>query len=259
MSAYTKRKRTYRRRGGPPSTRTGPRYRTGGRYTPSAAMRVAMMTPLPRQRGYLRTGGFYGRYANGGELKFLDTQVDSAMAVTGTIVDTFVTIPQGVTESQRVGRKCTIKAINWRWRVRLPNTTTVGNTSDTARMIMYLDKQTNGSPATAILLLEAGAGSVGFQSYNNLENSGRFRILYDKVVDLVAKSGSGTGAAGVQFGEDNVYGSMYKKCNIPIEYDNSASTGVLTSMRSNNLGFLFLSSDGVATVISKVRLRFSDS
>ncbi len=223
------------------------------------AARRRVVQIQPRQRGYLRRGGYYGRYANGGEMKFLDTQVDSAMAVTGTIVDTFVTIAQGVLENQRVGRACTIKGINWRWRVRLPNTTTVGNTSDTVRMIMYLDKQTNGAAATAIQILEANAGAIGFQSYNNLENKGRFRILYDKTVDLVAQSGSGTGAAGVQFGEDNVAGSYYKKCNIKIEYDNSASTGVLTTMRSNNLGFLFLSSDGVGTIISKVRLRFSDS
>lgn len=254
----------YKRRIGYRAPAPGIAYATVPRYQPRVvrARRGPGRRIQPAQRGYLRVGGYYGRYANGGELKFLDTQVDDAVVASGSTIaaDTINIIAQGVLENQRVGRKCTIKAINWRWTLRILNTGTIGNTSDIVRIILYLDKQTNGAPATAILILEAGAGSVDFQSYNNLENKGRFRILYDKTVTMQCMSGSGRGTTDtLAFGEGQKHGSFYKKCNIPIEYDNSASTGVLTTIRSNNLGVLLLSQDGNCVFTSKFRLRFSDA
>ncbi len=77
----------------------------------------------PRQRGALRVGGYYGRYSNGGELKFHDVDVDDAVISSGGTVQTAGTInviPQGVTEITRVGRKCTIRSINWRYTVTIP-------------------------------------------------------------------------------------------------------------------------------------------
>ncbi len=68
-----------------------------------------------------RVGGYYGRYANGGELKFHDVDlVDAVVAAGFNVTETINIIAQGVTESTRVGRKCTIKSINWHWRVNLP-------------------------------------------------------------------------------------------------------------------------------------------
>ncbi len=187
------------------------------------------------------------------ELKFHDVDLDDGtINTTATVTGTVLVIPQGVTESQRVGRKCTIVGINWRFQIRLPASTVETATSETVRVMLFLDKQCNGATAAVAQLLETD----DFQSFNNLANKGRFRTLMDRTYDLSAQSG-GTSAAGVdQFGEVVVSDSFHKTCNIPIEYDSTA--GALTEIRSNNIGVLIIGSDGLCAFVSKFRFRFSD-
>ncbi len=191
-----------------------------------------------------------------GELKFHDLDIDDATVATGGNIaeDSCNVIAQGTTESTRLGRKLTIKNIGWRFRVSLPATSTPGDTSDEIRVILYLDKQANGATATVTGILE----SSDYQSFNNLANKSRFRILMDRTYSVVSKSGSFDGTND-QFGEDTIDDKFFKRCNIPIEYDNSFSTGVITTIRSNNIGVLLLSFSGLGAFSSKMRLRFSDS
>ncbi len=211
--------------------------------------------------GYERVSGYYGRYstagsAGTGELKFFDLDVDdSTVAVGGTIaVNTINNIGQGVTESERIGRKCTIKSVSWRYRITLPTQVSGSATSDQVRVILYLDKQCNGAAAVATDILEVAS----LQSFNNLANKSRFRTLHDKIYNLVSPSGSGRGATDtLAFGEDMTSDALYKKVNIPIEFD--STTGAITEIRSNNIGILLLSSAGLCQFISKTRIRFSDN
>lgn len=193
-----------------------------------------------------------GRYADSGELKFHDLDInDASVAQNGTIIeDSCNTIAQGVTESQRIGRKCTIRAINWRYEFEMIPT---GPSSDEViRLILYLDKQCNGATATITGILE----SDDFQSFNNLANKSRFTILMDRTVTQNLSGLGGNGTTNI-FGSSTIIGSFYKKCNIPIEYD--STTGAITEVRSNNLGVLILGKTGGLTVFgSKMRLRFSD-
>lgn len=200
--------------------------------------------------GYTRQSGYYGRYSGGsGELKFIDSDLDSAaVPAAGTIAPTINIIEQGVTESQRVGRKCTIRRIGWKYNLRLPNTASTPDSADSVRLILYQDKQCNGATATVTGILE----SADYQSFNNLVNSGRFVTLMDRTHLLNASSGNGSST-----GTYLVDGSFYKVCNMPIEY--SGTTGALGEIRSNNLGILVISKGGVTVLDSKIRLRFSDS
>ncbi len=213
--------------------------------------------PKGAQVGHLQTSGYYGRYSGiATELKFHDVDLDDTLiAQAGTITPTINIIAQDTTESTRVGRKCTIVAINWRYDIILNDTASVDTTAESVRVIMYLDKQCNGAAATALGILETD----DYQSFNNLANKSRFSILMDRQIDMSATAGSGQNAADV-FGETIHSGAFYKKCNIPIEFDNSATSGVLTSIRSNNLGVMLLAKDGnLCTFASKIRLRFSDA
>ncbi len=192
------------------------------------------------------------------ELKFHDLDIDDAtIAANGTIAeDSVLTIAQGTTESTRIGRKLTVKSINWRMQIKLLASTATAATSDSIRVILYLDKQTNGAAATVTDILEAD----DFQSFNNLANKSRFRTLMDRNYDMVAKSGSGRGSTDtLAFGEDVVNDTFFKRCNIPIEYDNSAADGTIGTMRSNNIGVLLLASSGSVQFGSKMRIRFSDN
>ncbi len=211
---------------------------------------------LPKQRGFQRTAGFYGRFApSAGELKFFDLDLDdTVVAAAGGITDSINKIAQGVTEVTRVGRKCTIKSIAWRYQTSLGSfdAQATPQLGQELRIMMYLDKQANGATAAVTDILE----SADFQSFNNLANSGRFRILMDKIVNITYPSLASDGAGVVSSNGIVRGGRFFKRCNIPIEF--SATTGAITEIRSNNIGVLLISNTGVVGFNSKIRLRFSD-
>lgn len=207
--------------------------------------------------GVDRTGGYYGRFSGrSGELKFHDVDLDDAtVGATGNMTATINIIPQGVTESQRVGRKCTIKSVNWHFRLILPERDAVSNPGDPdiVRTILFIDKQANGATATVTDILE----TTQYLSFRNLANSGRFKILYDKnhTMNYGAMASDGAGVVSQARVVKDV--NVYKSCSIPIEF--SGTTGVIGEIRSNNFGVLLISSESSANFTSKFRLRFSDN
>ena len=213
---------------------------------------------LRRQRGYVRTTGLYrfapSRFAQrGGELKFFDVDLDTnAILAAGAVTDSVNKIAQGTSEVQRIGRKCTIRSINWRWRIRKDAATASSSTGDTVRVILFLDKQANGQTATVTNLLE----SANYQSFNNLANKSRFRTLMDRTYDMNNMAGGGDGTTE-DYGEVHINDSLYKKVNIPIEFDSTA--GAIGEIRSNNIGVLLISESQICAFDSKFRLRFSDN
>ncbi len=224
--------------------------RTGLKTTYRKAPRFK---PRGFRKGYSRTSGFYGRFAKGGELKFFDLDIDVAPAAAGAITDSVNKIAQGTTEVTRIGRKCTIQNINWRFEMVLSAATAKASTSELIRVILYLDKQCNGATAAITDILEA----ADYQSFNNLANKSRFRTLMDREYTLVTQAGGGDGTTE-DYGEDLVSDSFYKKCNLPIEFDSTA--GAITEIRSNNIGVLIIAkTGGISAFSSKMRLRFSDS
>ncbi len=239
-----KRKRYTRLRG------INKRRRVGGGFR-----RIQRITP--GQRGFVRTSGYYGRYSGSHpEMKFHDVTIDDVIvAATMNVQAALLTIPEGNGESERIGRKITIKKIGWRYECRIPTTATAANTSDTIRVMMVLDKQANGALAANTDLLE----NDDYQSFNNLANSQRFRILMDRSYSMHCPSGSGRGTTDtLSYGEDILSAQWHKKCNIPIEYDNSATSGVITSIRSNNIFIIVGSKSGLGGFASQVRIRYTD-
>ncbi len=209
---------------------------------------AAVRRPRGRAR---RRGPTRGRQATL-ELKFHDLDIDDAVvAAGGTIAeDSCVTIGQGTTESERIGRKLTVQNINWRFKIAIPATATGGDSADQIRVILYLDRQANGAAAAVLDIVE----TADFQSFNNLSNKSRFRTLMDRTYAINAMAGRDT-----TFGESIIEDTLFKKVDIGIEYDNSATNGVITSIRSNNIGVLLLGFSGLAGFSSKMRIRFSDN
>lgn len=242
MSSYgRKRKR---------STRFGP-YKRRRTVKPSP---FAPSASLPIVPGYTRTSGYYGRYAGmgGRELKFFDTALGFTFDTTGEVPTTgqLVLIPQGVTESTRIGRKCVIKSITIRGGIS-SNISTATSSATTCHLFLVLDKQCNGAAANATDVLTSTSFSSALR---NLSNSERFKIMKRWDVTLASQ-------AGVQGAFDNArrFINWTKKCNIPIEY--SSTTGMITEIRSNNL-FLLAGSAGTDDVFGLVgtcRVRFSDN
>ncbi len=240
-------------------SRIVPRPRASARGTLRARIVAAGRVPA-RSAGALRTAGYYGRFgpqtSGAQEMKFFDLDIDDAtVAANGTIAQVSCNLIQGGSgEQNRVGRKCIIRSINWRYELTIPavdNDTTPG-TGDVVRVILYLDKQCNGATAATTDILE----SDDFQSFNNLANKDRFVVLLDRlhVINRMAGGGNGTNSDWPQQLEDSTF---FKKCMIPIEFDVAAAA--IGNVRSNNIGLLLVGRGGTATFASKMRLRFTDS
>ncbi len=189
------------------------------------------------------------------ELKFHDLDVDDAAIAAGaTIAQASCNIiAQGMTESTRIGRKCTIKSINWRMEVNLASNASLNN-SDIVRVILFLDRQCNGAAPATTDLLEA----ADYQSFNNLANKSRFFTLMDRTYSVNPSGASGDGTTDATV-STVIADTFFKKVDLPIEYDNSASTRVITTQTSNNIVVMTLSRSGKAAFSSKMRLRFTDS
>lgn len=239
----------------------------GTRYAPQRAKKTLRSTrygtypTFPKVvPGFTRTGGYYGRYASAryrvarsSELKFFDTTLGAAIDSTGEVLTTggqLCLIPQGVTESTRIGRKCVIKNITIRGTFYI-NSLAAVSVGTALHMFVVLDKQCNGAAAAVTDVMTGTAFDVALR---NLANSERFVVLKHFVLDVGA-------IAGVSTVWDQVCRSIMwnKKCNIPLEF--SSTTGAITEIKSNNIfimaGAAF--TDDVWAFQGKCRLRYSDN
>lgn len=188
-------------------------------------------------------------------MKFFDRDLsDAVVSATGDVTPTLIGIAQGNTESTRNGRKCTIRSIHWRFEVNLAERDAVDDpaSGDTVRIMLYQDKQANGATAAVTDILEAAT----YLNFRNLSNGGRFNIILDKLVVLNYLTLASDAAAKVSQARVRRDYVFNKVCSIPIEYNSNA--GAIGEIRSNNLGLLLISANGLAGLTSKFRFRFSD-
>lgn len=210
--------------------------------------------------GFTQRSGYYQRFtklqqAVGGEQKFKDLSInDSSIAAAMSKFNPMV-IVQGDGESERIGRKVTIKSISLKGMLHLNSGAVATSTSETLIIKIVQDSQTNGAEFAATQLLENDA----FQSHNNLANRSRFKVLKSLVYTLNATAGASVASPAVVFAEHRVYVDCYLKVNIPVEFDNSATTGAITTVRSNSIWITFQTNTGeITTSLLECRIRYTD-
>lgn len=208
--------------------------------------------PMPFKPGKNRTEGFYGRFNKpGGELKFLDTAISVAPidSTYEVIQNCLNVIPQGATESQRIGRKVVVKSIQMRHICTyVPAADTQGSTGIVVCLV--LDKQANGA---APGITDIFTTNSAVTAMINLANSERFVVLKRFAFTMAAQ-------AGVQgaFARADYLIDYYKKLDIPLEFDQTS--GALTTVKSNNL-LLVAGSTGLDDVVllsGTTRIRYAD-
>jgi len=216
--------------------------------------------PVPRP-GFQRTAGLYGRFNKQGsrpaqaELKYLDTALSFSDDFTFGVENSCLNvIPQDATASGRIGRKVVVKSIQVRGVLQYaPGASTTGSVA--VKMAIVLDKQCNGVAAT---IAEIFTSNLVSTSMINLANSERFVVLKQWHVTVCATAGIQTA-----FGGFNQWIDWYQKVDIPIEYDATASTGALATVRSNNLllvaGADTSDGDDDVSFSGTCRLRYSDN
>ncbi len=188
------------------------------------------------------------------ELKFFDTDiVDANIDATMTFFNPQILI-QGDKETERIGRKVIIKSLSIKGELKLNAQTTATTTGCLITMKVVHDSQTNKAQFAATDLLAADT----FDSFNNISNKNRFRILKSCTYEFSAGGAAPSGAALI-FSQKSRYVDEHLKMNIPIEYDATAATGAITTVTSNSIFVVFQSSTtNLVSSNMKMRIRYTD-
>jgi hypothetical protein len=223
--------------------------------------------------GYTRRIGNYGRYnapsgieltkrtsvGPGRELKYFDRHINgqSINSTTGSIMNLTQLLAQGVAPNQRIGRKIKVHRVSARLRV-LKSATTVSNPTQTYRVMVVIDRQTNGTQFTIDDLLDDGATTNLTRQFRLLTNSGRFKVLSDKIFTLNHMAPRDTSTSEVAPVATFWQWSANLK-GMPIEFD--GSTGAVTEVRTNNI-YIFYGqgqtdvNHGVSSMSIATRIRY---
>ncbi len=212
-----------------------------------------------------RTGGF-----NGIEKKFLDTELAStqlttswaAFNPTGTGCTDSLSVPaEGNGESQRIGRAFTIDSIYIRGVLSstLKESQAAPVQDFRSRVIVYIDTQTNSAEATATEIMDAG-GASDILAFRNLQNTHRFKVLFDKTVTFSTSSGQQNEGAANLF----AVGAMERRFSffhrftrgIKVQCDGTAAD--VASCTNTNIGVAAISSSTSLTplITYQARLRY---
>ena len=192
----------------------------------------------------------------GNELKFFDTGVTDLVIDGGVnMTDSIVKIPQGTGQSQRIGRRATLKSMWWRFQYHLPSwSASTPTEGDNFRIVVYLDRQANGATATQADLFGTQTEIRGMW---NLANKDRFEILWDKIWNLNYSTAVYVPAKSqIHMGGKFWNETFFKKLDVPLEFD--GVNGAMTEIKSNNIGVALVGVNGRAGFRSSIRFRFSE-
>ncbi len=196
------------------------------------------------------------------EVKHIDNVItETSIGTSATMIGSLNLIAQGVGPTNRIGRKCLLHSMHWKLMVQLDSVegdlSIVSDDSGTLlRIIIYIDKQCNGSAATATDILESDTWSA----FRNLENTGRFHMLHDQTYALnFSAIGGGTSTFEIFCGTNRFVRISKALRGLPIEF--SSTTGAITEIKSNNIGMLIIAEYNTtpvnARVIGQCRVRFT--
>lgn len=179
------------------------------------------------------------------ELKVIDTSF-SAVGIpnAGGSISTLTNMVKGLDGNDRIGDDIYIRSIGLRGDV-IMNTTA----NSTVAVIMIIqDNQTNAALYTTAALLENTTAGTSVTSYLNKDNSGRFKVLYRKQVQLSDN------------GNQVVHINYFKECNIPINY-NQVNGGTIADLTCKSLSIVMISNESLNEPVftGNARLRFVDS
>ncbi len=187
------------------------------------------------------------------ELKFHDVNIAGASVPITMVIRNLGIIPQGVTESDRVGRKVRVKNVYWTLGIELNATTNGTLGTEIIRVMLVQDAQTNGAIFAATDIWETD----NWFDFRNLAETGRFRVLMRREFTLTSPgfAGNGTSNDTLRVIEPFIGG---KRVDIKIQWDDSVATGAIGSCRTNNLYLVTQAVLGTGRIEGNIRVRFID-
>lgn len=179
---------------------------------------------------------------NGAELKFFDIVPSNGTILTTAAVFTtsMHLLAQGTGDSDRIGRKIRILALQCNW-VHMVSPSVTSDPSSCSRFWLILDKQANGANPAAGDVFETTSST---QIFPNPNNEKRFTFLKQHMSRINPKMF--VGANVQQYCNEWTW---FLCCNIVVEF--TGVTGNLTNVKSNNL-FTMTVNSRVATTEARM-------
>ncbi len=196
------------------------------------------------------------------ELKFFDTEItNTVMSATWAALEPATTnlsaVAQGDGESNRDGRKYTIKSVHIRGFIE----TAVQESQATplsdilVRVVLVHDTQTNGAQLTATEVMDAG-GTDDINSFRNLGFTKRFRVLDDQTHRIIRNNTNegavnlfASAATSLQF----TINKSFKEMNVLM-----SDTGAdIANVTDNSLHIIAITTSTAALMNYQCRVRFT--
>lgn len=210
-------------------------------------------------RTVARTRGVYAK----GEMKYFDTSFGAtALAATTTSwpagSNVNPTTPLcllaptvGAAINQRIGREVKVFKIKIKGYFNTPTQASQsgGDTASLIRLLLVMDTQTNAAACTAAQVIADGSNAgTTIESFQNLANVGRFRVLRDKQVIFGNSTiANDTGATGgiVQSGQKRKFKIVHRFMK-PVSVRFNATNGGTIADIVDNSFHLFCATDSTA-------------
>lgn len=208
-----------------------------------------------------RTGGYAGL-----ELKFKDyflgdepLTADWVDAKGDPIAEMCLNaLTQGTGEDNRIGRAVNAKGIFIRGSLRLlpsDDITTMNNQRNTVRLILCIDTQTNLAQAVGSEVMD-DLHADSSNSFKNLVNNKRFKIIGDKTVNLFYPSAAtGESAATFSLAGMTKHFTFMKRLNHTMTYSETSDTPTVAECVDNSI-HLFVVSDALGKIHMSYQARF---
>ncbi len=177
------------------------------------------------------------------EFKNHDVQATTLSIPVVPVITQCTNIAQGDTTITRDGASLKLTSLTFKY-ILIQHPTAV---STFVRIMIVLDTQTNEAIYSDDDLLQDVTAGDGVVSMRNLDNTHRFRVLYDRVHQFT------------DTGSTAQYGKFFKKLNLKIRYDNAAAA--ITSLTQSSVSMLFLSNEATnqPNITHSLRLRYVDN
>ena len=166
---------------------------------------------------------------------------------------TLCQIAIGGSSEQREGRSVVITGVHFKGTLVLqPGNTLTASGPCCVRIILVQDRQCNknSTAITSAQIFTSSAVDDNVNMFMDLNQEERFQFLYDKT--YVLNPTTNLDSLGTDYPQLLKHVEFKVNTNIKIDYDQSAATGAITTIMSNNLFFVYQTNQGwISTVANR--------
>lgn len=190
------------------------------------------------------------------------TELSTAMADPGPNTRPLNGLQEGTDQSERIGRISYVSSIHVHGHVQFPAEVfggPGGGTTSKARLVLVVDKQANAAQMSAVDYLANITGTLyDTEAFANLQNSDRFMLLRDLVIDEGSK---GLTHDGTNYVSQAILKSFqinhYFRTPLKV-FHQTAGTDTFSSIRRNQIHLIAIGHKASIILSYNARVRFYD-